>query len=83
LYLGLSVVRMLARGDGLDQELHEGDVSRLRELLRHLKIPSEQHGNGFTHPDSFAYGENLERVASTVQELVDKIATGGTGVVDR
>jgi hypothetical protein len=48
-----------------------------------LKIPSEQHGNGFTHPDSFAYGENLERVASTVQELVDKIATGGTEVVDR
>ncbi len=71
------------RGWGIYIWPRRGDISRLRELLQHLKISSEQHGNGFAHPDSFAYSENLERVASTVQVLVDKIATGSTEVVDR
>ena len=53
--------------------LRKGPIDRLRALLRTMDILLEDEAE-LVH-SSFAYGEDLEKIASEVQALVEKIAT--------
>jgi hypothetical protein len=60
-----------------------GDPSKLRDLLQRLEIPFEERQSKKPFRIArFAYGENLDRIAPTVQKLVDKIAAGRVRAAD-
>jgi hypothetical protein len=54
----------------------KGDPTTPKALLERLEIPFEQETHlDFNHQETFDYDEDLERLRSTVQDLVDTLAS--------
>ena len=59
---------------------YKSDPEKLRMVLERLQIPFERESDPkhFNYPERFDYSENLDRVRSVVQDLVDRLAAAHT-----